>query len=360
MAAHGKGKASVERRRFGTMPDGTQVDLFTLTNVNGLKAQISNYGGIVVSLFAPDRNGNLRDVVLGYDNLDGYLKTKSYFGATVGRYGNRIAKGRFTLDGKEHQLAINNGPNHLHGGLKGFDKVVWKAEPAKTPDAVGVKLTYLSKDGEEGYPGNVKATVTYWLTNANALRIDYEATTDMATPINLTHHGYWSLAGQGEGEVLGHELMLNADYFTPVDSTLIPTGEIRPVRGTAMDFTKPTPIGARIDQDDEQLRFGRGYDHNWVLNGKGDGLSLAASVVEPTTGRVMEVWTTEPGVQFYGGNFLNGTITGKDGKVYKHRYGFCLETQHYPDSPNKPQFPSTILRPRETYAQTTEYRFSVR
>jgi len=360
MAAHGMGKPSVERRRFGTMPDGTQVDLLTLTNVNGLKAQITNYGGIVVSFFAPDRNGNYKDVVLGHDNLDGYLKATPYFGAIVGRYGNRIAKGRFTLDGKEYQLALNNRSNHLHGGLKGFDKVVWKAEPVKTPDAVGVKLTYLSKNGEEGYPGNLEATVTYWLTDSNALRIDYEATTDMATPVNLTHHGYWSLAGQGEGEVLGHELMLNADHFTPVDSTLIPTGEIRAVRGTPMDFTKPTPIGARIDQDDEQLRFGRGYDHNWVLNGKGDGLSLAASVVEPTTGRVMEVWTTEPGVQFYGGNFLNGTITGKDGKVYKHRYGFCLETQHYPDSPNKPQFPSTILRPRETYAQTTEYRFSVR
>jgi len=317
------------------------------------------YGAIVVSLEMPDSKGQMDDIVLGYDNLDGYLEVSPYFGAIVGRYGNRIGKGEFTLDGVTYKLATNDNANHLHGGIKGFDKVVWEDKPVWKADGVGVELSYLSKDGEEGYPGNLKATVTYLLTNKNELRIDYFATTDRATPVNLTHHGYFNLTG-GERDILGHVLMLNADRFTPVDAGLIPTGELQPVAGTPMDFTKPTPIGERIEVDFEQLKLGGGYDHNWVLNRTGGGLSLAARVSEPTTGRVVEVWTTQPGVQFYAGNFLDGTITGKGGRGYQHRWGFCLETQHYPDSPNKPNFPSTILRPGERYETTTIYRFSAK
>ncbi len=344
---------------FGATPDGERVRLYTLRNINGMTAEIMTYGATVVTLTAPDKDGNFDDIVLGYDHLAGYLEASPYFGAIVGRYGNRIGKGTFTLDGTTYTLATNDGENHLHGGLKGFDKVVWDDEPVDRSDAVGVKLSYLSKDQEEGYPGNLDVSVTYLLTNKNELRIEYEATTDKATPVNITHHGYFNLTG-GERDILGHELMLNADRFTPVDKGLIPTGELRAVEGTPMDFRKATPIGARIDNDYEQLEFGGGYDHNWVLNKKGDQMTLAAEVYEPTTGRVMKVHTTEPAIQFYAGNFLDGTITGKDGIVYRHRYGFCLETQHYPDSPNQPDFPSTILRPGRKYETTTIYAFSAR
>jgi len=351
-------KMDVQKEIFGKLPDGRQVELYTLTNANGARARIMTYGGILVSLEVPDRSGRLDDVTLGFDNLQGYLKGHPYFGAIVGRYGNRIGKGTFTLDGVTYQLAKNNDENHLHGGIKGFDKVLWDAaEPVKQDNAVGVKLSYLSKDGQENYPGNLACTVIYTLTNDDELKISYQATTDKATPINLTHHSYFNLAGQGSSDILGHAMMLNADRFTPVDEGLIPTGELRPVKGTPMDFTTPTAIGARIEQDDEQLKFGGGYDHNWVLNKNDDSLTLAARVYEPTTGRVMEVYTTEPGIQFYSGNFLDGTITGKGARVYKHRCGFCLETQHFPDSPNKPDFPSVILRPGEKYTHLTVHKF---
>jgi aldose 1-epimerase len=353
-------KMGIEKQPFGKTPDGTSVDLYTLTNDNGMIVKIMNYGGTVTSLIVPDRNGKMGDVVLGYDNLDGYLKNNPYFGSIIGRYANRIAKGRFILNGIEYKLAQNNGENHLHGGIKGFDKVVWNAKEVKTGNGVGVELSYLSKDGEEGYPGNLSVTVTYILTNNNELKINYLATTDKDTVVNLTHHSYFNLAGAGEGDILGHELMINADKFTPVDKNLIPTGELRSVKGTPMDFTQPTPIGARINQEDEQLIFGKGYDHNWVLNLVDGALTRVARVYEPKTGRVMEVFTTEPGMQFYSGNFLDGTITGKGGKVYYQRYGFCLETQHFPDSPNKPQFPSTVLKPGQTYKTTTIYQFSTK
>jgi aldose 1-epimerase len=353
-------KMGIEKQPFGKTPDGTSVDLYTLTNDNGMVVKIMNYGGTVTSLIVPDRNGKMGDVVLGYDNLDGYLKNNPYFGSIIGRYANRIAKGRFILNGIEYKLAQNNGENHLHGGIKGFDKVVWNAKEVKTGNGVGVELSYLSKDGEEGYPGNLSVTVTYILTNNNELKINYLATTDKDTVVNLTHHSYFNLAGAGEGDILGHELMINADKFTPVDKNLIPTGELRSVKGTPMDFTQPTPIGARINQEDEQLIFGKGYDHNWVLNLVDGALTRVARVYEPKTGRVMEVFTTEPGMQFYSGNFLDGTITGKGGKVYYQRYGFCLETQHFPDSPNKPQFPSTVLKPGQTYKTTTIYQFSTK
>ena len=351
---------NVQEQSFGQTPDGQKVKLYTLTNSNGLKARITTYGAIVVSLEVPDRNGNLDDITLGYDDLSGYIKNNPYFGVIVGRYANRIAKGRFTLDGATYQLATNNGENHLHGGVKGFDKVVWDAKPFEQDDAVGVKLTYLSKDGEEGYPGNLTCSVTYTLTNNDELRISYKAQTDKATVINPTHHSYFNLAGQGKGDVLGHEMMINADKFTPTDKGSIPTGKLQSVKGTPMDFTKPCTIGARINDDYEQLKFGQGYDHNWVLNKKGKELTLAARVYEPNSGRVLEIYTTEPGIQFYSGNFLDGSITGKQGRVYKHRYGFCLETQHFPDSPNKPKFPSTILRPGQKYTHLTVHKFYTR
>jgi aldose 1-epimerase len=367
--AKGKHKMGVTKKAFGTAPDGQAVDLYTLTNANGMRVDITNYGGIIVRLLVPDRDGKLGDVVLGYDNLDDYIKDNPYFGSIIGRYGNRIAKGKFTLDGKQYTLAVNNGPNHLHGGLKGFDKVVWKATPFEEPGQdggeVGLKLHYVSQDGEEGYPGTLTVTVTYELNNRDELEIEYEATTDKPTIVNLTNHSYFNLAGQGTGDILGQVLMLNADRFTPIDATLIPTGELRPVAGTPLDFRKPTAIGARISADDEQIKFGGGYDHNFVLNkggktlaGEDDPLTLAARVYAPSTGRVMEVWTDQPGIQFYSGNFLDGTNVGKGGKVYKYRYGFCLETQHFPDSPNKPQFPSVVLRPSETYQTETVYKFS--
>ncbi|UCC71995.1 MAG: galactose mutarotase [Gemmatimonadota bacterium] len=345
---------------FGRTADGKDVGLYTLANANGVVVKITNYGGILTHLFVPDREGNLADVVLGYDSLDDYLRDSPYFGAIVGRYGNRIARGRFVLDGVEYTLAANNGANHLHGGLKGFDKVVWTAEPFATDDAAGLRLTYVSADGEEGYPGQLSVTVTYALTNDNELRIDYRAETDKPTVVNLTHHSYFNLAGHDSGDILEHELALAASRFTPVDPGLIPTGELRSTVSTPMDFGKATAIGARIDEADEQLRFGGGYDHNFVLDEYDGSLRIAAQVYEPTSGRVMEIYTTEPGIQFYSGNFLDGSNVGKGGAPYDHRAGFCLETQHFPDSPNKPQFPSTVLRPGERFESTTVYRFSVR
>jgi aldose 1-epimerase len=350
------GKANITESSFGSAPDGTPVKLYTLKNVNGVEARICNYGGIVTHLFVPDRNGQMGDVVLGYDNLAGYLKETPYFGALIGRYGNRIAKGKFTLNGQTYTLATNNGPNALHGGIKGFDKVVWTAKPVDGSEPK-LELTYLSKDGEEGYPGNLNVKAVYTLTKENALRLDYTATTDKDTVVNLTQHSYFNLAGKGE--ILGHEVMLKADRFTPVDATLIPTGELKPVAGTPFDFQKPTTIGARINNADEQLKFGGGYDHNWVISEPMGKLGLQARVHEPTTGRVLEVLSTEPGLQFYTGNFLDGTITGKNGWRYQHRNGFCMEPQHYPDSPNQTNFPSVVLKPGQTYKNTIIYRFSV-
>jgi aldose 1-epimerase len=353
----GQSKANIKKESFGKTKEGQAATLYTLTNTNGVETRITDYGGIVVSLKVPDRSGKMDDIVLGFDNLDGYLKGHPFFGAIVGRYGNRIGKGRFTLNGVEYKLATNNGENHLHGGIKGFDKSVWKAKEVKSNNVVGLELTYLSKDGEEGYPGNLSVRVVYTLTDKNELKIDYFATTDKDTVVNLTNHSYFNLAGQGNGDILKHEVTINADNFTPVDSTLIPTGEIRSLKNTPFDFTQSTAIGKRVEQDDEQLKFGKGYDHNFVLNGKAGELRQAVKVVEPSTGRVMEVLTTEPGVQFYIGNFLDGSLTGKNGKVYQRRYGFCFETQHFPDSPNKPKFPSTVLKKGDTYRTTTIYRF---
>ena len=351
-------RMNIEKAEFGKTKQGDVAHIYTLTNANGCEARITNYGGIVVSLKVPDKTGKLADVVLGYETLDKYIEKTPYFGALVGRYGNRIGKGKFTLDGKEYTLAVNNGPNHLHGGIVGFDKAVWRAKEIRKPEGVGLELTYLSKDGEEGYPGNLSVTVRYLWTNDNELRIDYAAATDQPTVVNLTNHSYFNLACKGD--ILGHELMIDADKFTPVDEGLIPTGELRSVAGTPMDFRKGTAIGARIERRDEQLKLGLGYDHNWVLNRYDGSLRMVARVYEPTTGRVLEVHTTQPGVQFYCGNFLDGTITGKYGRVYQKRNGLCLETQHFPDSPNKPNFPSTVLKPGEKYVSTTIYKFTTK
>lgn len=348
----------ITKASFGSTPDGKRVDIYTLRNTKGVETRICNYGGIVVSLKVPDKNDELGDVVLGYDNLDGYIKNNPFFGCLVGRYGNRIAKGKFTLDGRTYPLATNNGPNHLHGGIKGFDKAVWDARSIASASGPALELRYASKDGEEGYPGNLSVTAVYTLTDDNGLRLDYTATTDKATIVNLTHHSYFNLAGSGD--ILNHEMMIEADKFTPVDATLIPTGELRPLKGTSLDFSTPTKIGARINSDDEQIKLGNGYDHNYVFNKPPGKLSLAARVYEPTTGRVMETLTTEPGVQFYTGNFLDGSITGKGGWVYQQRNAFCLEPQHFPDSPNHSNFPSTVLRPGQEYKNTIIYRFSVK
>jgi len=359
-AAPSKRKPAVRKESFGKTGDGRPVDLYTLTNSQGIEVRAMTYGGIIVSLRVPDKSGTLGDIVLGHEKLDGYLPNPPYFGVIVGRYANRIANAAFTLDGAKYTLAKNDGPNSLHGGLNGFNKQIWEAKEFKNAKGTGVAFSYLSKDGEEGYPGNLKVKVSYTLTDDNQLILDYEATTDKATPLNLSQHSYFNLAGEGNGDILGHHVMLNADRFTPVDKTLIPTGELRPVAGTPMDFTKPTAIGARINDNYEQLVVGRGYDHNWVINRKDKSLTLAARVHEPTSGRVLEVFTTEPGVQFYSGNFLDGTITGKQGHVYKQRYGFCLETQHFPDSPNHPDFPSTILQPGQTFRSQTVFKFSTK
>lgn len=357
-----KKEPAVEKTPYGKMPDGREVSLYTLTNGKGMVMRVTDYGAIITELWVPDKNGAAADVALGYDNLDKYMEATPYFGSVIGRVGNRIARGKFTLDGKQYTLAVNNDLNHLHGGLTGFDKVLWNSEPAKRDGAVGVKFAYRSVDGEEGYPGNLDCVVTYWLTEKNELELEYSAKTDKATPINLTNHCYFNLRGHNGGDILGHEMMLNASRFTPVDETLIPTGELRPVKGTPMDFTTPAPIGARVNAADEQIKFGLGYDHNWVLDKEKPGeMSLCARVREPESGRVMEVWTTEPGVQFYCGNFLDGTNIGKGNAVYHHRNGFCLETQHFPDSINKQGregWPSAVLKPGETYRHHTIYRFS--
>jgi len=348
-------KAHVTREPFGSTPDGRAVEILTLTNARGVELRAMTYGGIILSLKVPDRSGRLGDVVLGYDDLDGYVRKTPYFGAIVGRYANRIAGGRFTSGGTTYRLATNNGPNHLHGGLKGFDKQVWRAATFEDQRGVGVVLRYRSPDGEEGYPGTLQATVTYTLTDRNEVLIDYEATTDKATPVNLTQHSYFNLAGSGD--ILGHELMLAADRYTPVDSTLIPTGELTSVAGTPFDFRAPHKVGERIGQANEQLRIAGGYDHNFVLNRADTGLVLAARLRDAASGRVLEVRTTEPGIQFYSGNFLDGSITGKGGTVYRQRAGLCLETQHFPDSPNHPAFPSTILEPGKTYRSRTVWTF---
>jgi aldose 1-epimerase len=350
-------KPGVQSQPFGTQ-GGRPVTLYTLTNSHGVEIKAMNYGGIILSIRVPDRKGQFADIVLGHETMEGYVPNPPYIGAVVGRYANRIANGTFKLDGKTYTLPKNDGPNTLHGGTdKTFNKVVWDGE---TKGKSSVAFTYLSKDGDDGFPGSAKIKVTYTLTDDNELVIDYEATTDKATVINLSQHSYFNLAGEGTGDILSHEIMINADRFTPVDKNLIPTGELRPVKGTPFDFTTSTKIGARIDDNYDQLVLGHGYDHNWVINRKGDGLMLAARVYEPTSGRVMEVSTTQPGVQFYTGNFLDGTVTGKQGHVYKRRFGLCLETQHFPDSPNHPDFPSTTLKPGETFKSKTVFKFSTK
>ncbi len=351
-------KPGVARQPFGQTSDGTPVEMFVLTNRQGVQVRAITYGGIITSLRVPDRAGTMADVVHGFDSIEGYLKGHPYFGSIVGRYGNRIARGQFSLGGQTYTLAVNNGPNHLHGGVKGFDKAVWQGEPL--PNGTGVAFSRTSPDGEEGYPGNLKARVTYALSDANELSIAYEATTDKPTPVNLTQHTYFNLAGHDSGDILGHELTIHADRYTPVDSTLIPTGELAPVAGTPFDFRKGERVGARINTAHEQLKHAGGYDHNFVLNRTGDGLQPAARLVDPKSGRTLEVSTSEPGLQFYSGNFLDGRLTGKGDVVYAHRSGLCLETQHFPDSPNKPGFPSTILNPGETYRTSTVFRFGVR
>ena len=353
-----KESAGVQQEPFGTK-DGRPITLYTLTNSHGVEVRAMNYGGIIVSIRVPDRKGQIADIVLGHDKAEGYMPNPPYIGAIVGRYANRIANGTFTLDGKTYTLPKNDGPNTLHGGTtRTFDRVMWDGEALK--GKTGVAFTYLSKDGEEGFPGNLKIKVTYALNDDNELTVDYEATTDKATPINVSQHSYFNLAGEGNGDILNHEVTINAERFTPVDKNLIPTGELRPVKGTPLDFTTSTKIGARIDDSYEQMVLGHGYDHNFVINRKGAGLALAARVYEPTTGRVLEVSTTQPGVQFYTGNFLDGSVIGKQGHAYKRRYGFCLETQHFPDSPNHPEFPSTILKPGETFREKTVLKFSAK
>ncbi|MEZ4699219.1 MAG: aldose epimerase family protein [Rhodothermales bacterium] len=345
---------------YGTMPDGRNVGLYTLVNTRGMEVQLTAYGAIITSIKVPDRKGAMGEVTLGYDNLDAYLGGSPFFGAVAGRYANRIGKGSFTLDGTTYNLPINNGPNSLHGGLKGFDKQLWDATPINVEDGVAIEFSYRSADGEEGYPGTLDAKVTYTLTDDNTLRLDYEARTDKPTVVNLTNHTYFNLKDGGKTPILDHEIRINADRYTPVDENLIPTGELAPVAGTPFDFTTAHRIGERIDADNQQIAYGRGYDHNFVLNRNGDGLQLAAEVYAPSTGRVLTVRTTEPGVQFYTGNFLDGAYKAPDGTPYDFRHGLCLETQHFPDSPNKPDFPSTRLDPGQVYRTTTTFTFSTR
>jgi len=354
IATVAEAKTQLTRKSWGRLADGTAVEIYALRN-GKIEAAITTYGGIVVSLQVPDRKGNMDDVVLGYDSLSQYVSNNPYFGAIVGRYANRIAHGSFLLEGKTYSVPKNNGDNSLHGGTRGFDKVVWKAKPIKD----GIELSYVSRDGEQGYPGTLTATVRYTL-NDDGLRIEYSATTNKPTVVNLTNHSYFNLAGQGKGTILQQQLKIHASRFTPVDSTLIPTGELRSVEGTAFDFRALTPIGQRIAADEDQLHKGRGYDHNWVLDKSQGKLSEAAELYDPGTGRVLQVLTTEPGLQFYSGNFLDGTIVGKQGRTYEHRSGLCLETQHFPDSPNHPNFPSTELKPGKRYRSVTAFKFSVR
>lgn len=357
MSINPSSKLSVSEAAFGQSLEGQPASLFTLTNAQGMLVKISNFGGVITEIQVPDRNGKFTNVNLGFDEIAPYHKVSPYFGALIGRFGNRLKDGKFTIDGVGYQLATNNGPNHLHGGVQGFDKVLWTAEPFTAEQSVGITLKYLSVDGDQGYPGNLNVTVVYELTNDNEILVKYHAVTDKPTPINLTQHAYFNLAG--EGDVLGHELQINADRFTAVDENAIPTGELPLVAGTPFDFRRPRLIGERINEDHEQIKNGGGYDHNFVLNKtSANELSLAARVYEPNSGRVLEVFTQEPGVQFYSGNFLDGSLTGK-GWNFKHRNGFCLEPQHFPDSPNQPHFPSTILRPGEKYISQMSYKFSV-
>ncbi len=350
---------SIQTSAFGTTKEGKSVTQYMLSNANGMTVGILNYGGIITHLKVPDRKGYVQDVVLGHNNIKGYEEENDYFGCIAGRYANRIQGGTFSLDGNTYQLPKNNGPNALHGGLKGFDQQIWDAIPYSANDSVGLVLSYTSPDGEEGYPGTLRTTVTYTLTQQNELRIHYEAVTDKPTILNLTNHSYFNLKDGGASDILDHELQIYASRFTPVGKTLIPTGSLDSVQNTPFDFTKATPIGQRINTNHIQLEYGQGYDHNYVLDQIGDQLMLAAQVRDPGSGRVLEVWTTEPGIQFYSGNFLKGDITGKQDIVYKHRAGFCLETQHFPDSPNQPDFPTTVLRPGETFESTTLFRFKV-
>lgn len=351
--------AAITKKHWSTLTTGEEIDLYKLRNVSGTEVTVTNFGGRLVTLCTPNRDGKFEDVVLGFDSLDGYLAKNPYFGALVGRYANRIANAEFSLNGKKYRLAQNNGPNSLHGGINGFDKVVWNANEATANGDPALQLTYESKDGEEGYPGNLNASVTYSLSDADELKIEYEATSDRDTVINLTNHSYFDLSGQSAGAILDHEVTINADKFTPVNSNLIPTGELKDVKATPFDFTKSTRIGAHIDEKDEQLQYGIGYDHNFVLKRSGSGLSLAARVKEPKSGRVMEVFTTQPGVQFYTGNHLDGHVRGKGGILYGFRFGFCLETQHFPDSPNQPNFPSAVLEAGQKYQGTTVFKFSI-
>ncbi len=350
----------IDKRSFGKLPDGKAASLYTLKNESGMSVKITDFGATVVSIIVPDKNGKSSDVTFGYDNVEGYINGTQFFGATIGRYANRIARGTFELDGKTYHLPINNGVNSLHGGPAGFYKRLWSAQPLETPEGPSLKLTYVSKDGEEGYPGELTATVSFTLTNDNALRIHYTATTTKPTVINLTNHSYFNLSGDPTKPILDEQLMINADYYTPVDSTQIPTGEIAKVAGTPMDFLKPTAIGSRIDEANEQLKIGHGYDLNWVLNDENGKVRKVAGVDDPSSGRVLDVYTDQPGLQFYSGNFLDGSQIGKKGIAYKFRTALCLETQHYPDSPNEPKFPSTTLRPGQTYETTTVYKFSIR
>jgi aldose 1-epimerase len=352
------GSQSQFQEPFAALPDGRPVAVYTLANAHGLEVRVITYGATLVSLETPDRNGRLDDLVLGYHDLAGYLRDTSYFGGTIGRYANRIAGGRFDLDGRTYRLATNDGPNHLHGGLRGFHTALWDAEPFAAPDRVGLRLRHLSPDGDEGYPGNLAVVVEYALTAADELVIDYTATTDRATPVSLTHHSYFNLAGAGGGDVLAHRLAIDADHFTPVDGRRIPDGSLAPVAGTPLDFRSLTPIGARIDDDHEQLRGAHGYDHNFVLRSGGAGLAHAARVEDPRSGRSLDIWTTEPGLQFYSGNYLHGEV-GKGGRAYGRRHGLCLEPQRFPDSPNRPQFPSCILRPGGEYRSRTVFAFGV-
>jgi aldose 1-epimerase len=357
MATMSVNAGNIEKRDFGKLPDGTPVFEYTLTNAKNMTVGVLNYGGIITSIKVPDRDGKIDNVVLGFRNIDDYVGKNPYFGVITGRYANRIADAKFTLDGKQYTLAANNGPNSLHGGVKGFDKHIWQVKELPGTDKVGLELAYLSPDGDEGYPGNLHVKETYTLNDKNEFRIDYSATTDKTTVVNLTSHSYFNLAGNGSGTALDHKLTINADKYTPVSATLIPTG-IASVEGTPFDFRQPTRIGDRIRDSDEQLVYGRGYDHNWVLSRPNDGsLALAARLEDAKTGRIMEIETTDPGIQFYAGNFLDGTLVGSAGKMYRQGDGLCLETQHFPDSPNHPDFPSTVLKPGEVYKTSTIHRF---
>ncbi|EKF54039.1 aldose 1-epimerase [Galbibacter marinus] len=355
-----KASLAISQEDFGKLPTGESIQKYTMTNANGMVVSVINYGGIITHLEVPDKKGKIEDVVLGFDSLEGYLTPAPYFGALIGRYGNRIADGKFSLDGTQYTLAQNDGQNHLHGGNKGFDKVVWEITKITNAESIALQLHYLSEDMEEGYPGNLNTTVTYTLTNDNTLKVKYEATTDKKTVVNLTQHSYFNLSGDFSKGILDHEISINADTFLPVNETLIPTGEFKEVAGTPFDFKQAKTIGKQINEDTEQLKRGLGYDHCWVLNSEAQGLSHAATAYDPESGRYMEVLTTEPGIQFYSGNFLDGTLKSKSGGTYAKRSGFCLETQHYPDSPNQEDFPSVVLNPGETYISETIFKFSVK